>query len=212
MSTRNFVTVFARLTAAVLCFAVTAGCGGELLRTGRGPVYLTVVEMLAINGAKDNEEESVLFSDVLTYVEMSVNGQQVRVPTVFSDTGVARLRVSMKNPTALTSDLNSVTITRYRVDYRRSDGRNTPGTDVPYGFEAGTSATIPVDDEGEVAFDLVRHAAKQEPPLRNLVANGGQGFIYTTAEVTFYGRDQNGNEVVITGFITVNFADFGDPE
>ena len=211
MSTRNFVTVFARLTAAVLCFAVTAGCGGELLRTGRGPVYLTVVEMLAHNGAKD-EDESVLFSDVLTYVDQTVNGQQVRVPTVFSDTGVATLRVSMKNPTALSSDLNAVTITRYRVDYRRSDGRNMPGTDVPWGFEAGTSATIGVDREGEVAFDLVRHAAKEEPPLRNLVANGGQGFIYTTAEVTFYGRDQNGNEVVITGFITVNFADFGDPE
>ena len=91
MSTRNFVTVFARLTAAVLCLAVTAGCGGELLRTGRGPVYLTIVEMLAHNGAKD-EEESVLFSDVLTYVEQSVNGQQVKVPTVFSDTGVATLR------------------------------------------------------------------------------------------------------------------------
>jgi hypothetical protein len=211
MSTRNFVTVFARLTAAVLCLAVTAGCGGELLRTGRGPVYLTVVEMLAHNGALD-EEESVLFSDVLTYVEQTVNGQQVKVPTVFSDTGVATIRVSMKNPTALSSDLNSVTITRYRVDYRRSDGRNTPGSDVPYGFEAGTSATIGVDEEGEVPFDLVRHVAKQEPPLRNLVANGGQGFIYTTAEVTFYGRDQNGNEIVITGFITVNFADFGDPE
>ena len=211
MSTRNFVTVVARLTAAVLCFAVTAGCGGELLRTGRGPVYLTVVEMLAHNGAKD-EEEAVLFSDVLTYVDRQVNGQQVKVPMVFSDTGVATLRVSMKNPTALSSDLNSVTITRYRVDYRRSDGRNTPGTDVPYGFEAGTSATISVDREGEVPFDLVRHSAKEEPPLRNLVDNGGQGFIYTTAEVTFYGRDQNGNEIVITGFITVNFADFGDPE
>jgi len=211
MSTRNFVTVFARLTAAVLCLAVTAVCGGELLRTGRGPVYLTVVEMLAHNGAKD-EDESVLFSDVLTYVDQQVNGQQVKVPTVFSDTGVATIRVSMKNPTALSSDLNSVTITRYRVDYRRSDGRNTPGSDVPYGFEAGTSATIAVDQEGLVPFDLVRHAAKEEPPLANLVANGGQGFIYTTAEVTFYGRDQNGNEIVITGFITVNFADFGDPE
>jgi hypothetical protein len=211
MSTRNVVTVFARLTAAVLCLAVTAGCGGELLRTGRGPIYLTVVEMLAHNGAKD-EDESVLFSDVLTYVDKSVNGQQVKVPTVFSDTGVATLRVSMKNPTALSSGINSVTINRYRVDYRRSDGRNTPGTDVPYGFEAGTTATIAVDTEGAVVFDLVRHAAKEEPPLRNLVGNGGQGFIYTTAEVTFFGRDQNGNEIVITGFITVNFADFGDPE
>lgn len=210
MSTRNVVTVIPRLTAAVLTLAVTAGCGGDLLRTGRAPVYLTVVEMLAHNGAKD-EDESVLFSDVQTIVEQSINGQNVRVPTVFSDTGIATLRVSMKNPTALSSGLNAVTITRYRVDYRRSDGRNTPGTDVPWGFEAGTSATINVDEEADVVFDLARHAAKQEPPLRNLVGGGGQNIIYTTAEVTFYGRDQNGNEIVITGFITVNFADFGDP-
>lgn len=211
MTRRNVVPMIARLTAAVLCLAVTAGCGGELLRTGRGPVFLTVLEMLAHNGAKD-EDESVLFSDVLTYVDQTVNGQPVKVPTVFSDTGVATLRVSMKNPTAQSSGVNAVTITRYRVDYRRSDGRNTPGTDVPYGFDGGTTATILVEEEGEVVFDLVRHAAKQEPPLRNLAAGGGQGFIYTTAEVTFFGRDQNGNEIVITGFITVNFADYGDEE
>jgi hypothetical protein len=211
MSTRHFVTVFARLTAAVLCLAVTAGCGGELLRTGRAPVYLTVVEIEAHNGAKD-EDESVLLSDVLTFVDQTVNGQTVKVPTTFNDSGLARLRVSLKNPTVEFSDLNSVTINRYRVDFRRSDGRNTPGVDVPYGFEGGTSATIGVDSEADVVFDLVRHAAKSEPPLRNLAGGGGQVFIYTTAEVTFYGRDQNGNEVVVTGFITVNFADFGDEE
>ena len=211
MSTRNFVSAITRLTAAVVCLAVTAGCGGELLRTGRAPVYLTITEMMALNGAKD-EEEGILFSDVQTYVDRTVNGVTVRVPTVFSDTGVATLKVNLKNPTVLPTGLNSVTITRYRVVFRRTDGRNAPGTDVPYPFEGGASATINVDEEVDVVFDLVRHAAKEEPPLRNLVGSGGQTFIYTVAEVTFFGRDQNGNEVAITGNMTVNFADFGDPQ
>jgi hypothetical protein len=30
--------------------------------------------------------------------------------------------------------------------------------------------------------------------------------------VTFFGRDQAGNEVVVVGTIGVNFADFGDPQ
>jgi len=35
--------------------------------------------------------------------------------------------------------------------------------------------------------------------------------ISTIAHVTFYGKDQNGNEVSVTGSISVNFADWGDP-
>jgi hypothetical protein len=31
------------------------------------------------------------------------------------------------------------------------------------------------------------------------------------AEITFYGQDQNGNSVSVTGSISVNFADWGDP-
>ena len=61
-----------------------------------------------------------------------------------------------------------------------------------------------------VAFELVRHQAKLEPPLKNLVGLGGQGFISTIAEITFYGRDQNGNEVSVTGWIDVQFGDFAD--
>ena len=59
-------------------------------------------------------------------------------------------------------------------------------------------------------FELVRHQAKLEPPLKNLAGFGGLGFISTIAEVTFYGRDQNGNEVTVTGNLDVQFGDFGD--
>ncbi len=36
--------------------------------------------------------------------------------------------------------------------------------------------------------------------------------ISTIAEITFYGHDQTGREVITTGRISVHFANFGDPE
>jgi hypothetical protein len=50
--------------------------------------------------------------------------------------------------------------------------------------------------------------AKEESPLIQLRSN--PGVITTLTEVTFYGRDQVGNEVVATGRIQVDFGNFGD--
>ena len=36
--------------------------------------------------------------------------------------------------------------------------------------------------------------------------------ISTIAEVTFYGRDQAGNDVSATGSMGVDFGNFGDPQ
>ncbi len=94
--------------------------------------------------------------------------------------------------------------------FRRSDGRNTPGVDVPYGFDGAATTTISPGGTGSVSFDLIRHQAKLEPPLRNLVGFGGLGFISTIAEITFYGHDQNGNELIVTGSMDVQFGDFAD--
>jgi hypothetical protein len=41
---------------------------------------------------------------------------------------------------------------------------------------------------------------------------GGTLLLSTLAEITFYGRDQAGNEVEASGTLQVNFADFADPE
>jgi hypothetical protein len=188
-----------------------AGCGGELLRTGRSPVYLTVDSVEVTNGATNNKGAGLL-SDVLTLVKKTVNGVQVQVPTIFNDTAVATLRVTQKNPSADPTEMNSVTITRYSINFRRTDGRNTPGVDVPYGWDGAVSLTIPAGTSGGVGFEIVRHVSKSEPPLRNLVSEGGQIYIYTIAEITFFGRDQNGNEVSATSLVDVAFSDFGDPQ
>jgi hypothetical protein len=104
--------------------------------------------------------------------------------------------------------LNAITLTQYRVSCRRADGRNTPGVDVPYGFDGAITVTIA--DTGEAMFEIVRHQMKAEPPLKNLARNGGSRLISTIADVSFFGRDQAGNAVQVTGSISVNFGDFAD--
>jgi hypothetical protein len=49
-------------------------------------------------------------------------------------------------------------------------------------------------------------------PLKLLVGGGPAYSISTIARITFYGQDQAGHEVSATGQISVNFADWGDPD
>ncbi len=210
MHTPTLSSRLARLAIAAACLASSVSCGGELLRTGRSPVYLIVSNMQGSNGNEATTFSAFLLSDVQVLVNQTINGVVVRVPTFYNDNAQATLRVEAKNLSAPTTPVNDVTITRYRVNFRRSDGRNTPGVDVPYGFDGGVSVTIPAGGSASVTFELIRHQAKLEPPLRNLVGLGGLGFISTIAEVTFYGRDQNGNELTATASMDVQFGDFAD--
>ena len=69
------------------------------------------------------------------------------------------------------------------------------------GTVAGTAATT-------LNFEIVRHVAKQESPLVQLIRS--PQIISAIARVTFYGRDTVGNEVAVTGSILVEFGNFGD--
>ena len=195
------------ITASLLA---SASCA-DMARTGSGPAYL-IMENVAASRAGGTTFTSNLLSDVQTLVDVTVGGVTVKRPTIFNDLGRATIRAELKNtitPTTPTA-LSSITVNRYRVRFRRTDGRNTEGVDVPYGFDGGTTATIPVGSAVQVSFDLVRHQAKLERPLIALAGGGGLIFISAIAEVTFYGHDQAGNEVSITGSIDVQFGDFGD--
>jgi hypothetical protein len=139
----------------------------------------------------------------------------VSVPTVFNDVGEATFALVLKDPgdpaaPAAPSSLNQITISRYHVAYRRTDGHNTPGVDVPFPFDSAVTLTVPADGTATTGFQIVRHAAKQEAPLAALGAN--PDIISTIAEVTFYGRDQVGNDVTATGTIGIDFGNFADPE
>ena len=182
---------------AASALAVTA-CS-ETVRTGNASVYLVMSQLGASpGGASSSTFDTKLSSDVVT------NG------TVYEDLGQATISLGQKDITSPISSNNYVTITRYHVDFVRSDGRNTPGVDVPYGFDGAVTFTV---TEGAAAgtFVLVRAQSKLEPPLISLRGGGGQIAISTIAQVTFYGRDQVGNDVSVSGSIGVNFADWGDP-
>ena len=101
--------------------------------------------------------------------------------------------------------LNDVTFTRYHVAYRRSDGRNTPGVDVPFAFDGASTFTVS-SQGGTATFELVRHVAKAEAPLKALVSDFT--VITTIADVTFFGKDQAEKNVTITNKI----YDVGTPQ
>ena len=209
MSTRTILVTAGRLAGAAACVVSLASCGGEMLRTGRAPMFL-VVESMEATAGNGGEKSAFLLSDVQTLVDQTVGGVATKVPTIFNDSATATIRSVGKNPDATTTSINGITLTRYRVSFRRTDGRATPGVDVPYSFDGGLGISIAPDSSAAVAFEIVRHQAKLEPPLKNLVGMGGLGFISTIAEVTFYGHDQNGNEVTVTGRMDVQFGDFAD--
>jgi hypothetical protein len=125
--------------------------------------------------------------------------------------GTATFRLALKdigNGSIAPTTNNEVTITRYRVTYRRADGRNTPGVDVPYAFDGAATGTVRTGATLGLAFELVRHIAKEESPLVQLGSNSA--IITTIADITFYGRDQVGNDISATGYIQVDFGNFGD--
>jgi hypothetical protein len=169
---------------------------------GRAPSYLVIDSLLGGAATKAGAAPtfvSLLQSDVETN------------KSVFEDPGQVTLHTELKDVTVTSPTANNlITVNHYRVQFRRTDGHNVQGVDVPYAFEGAVTFTV---GPGGVThgFTLVRVQSKLEPPLINLVGGGGSIVISTIADVTFYGQDQTGTDVSITGSISVNFADWGDP-
>lgn len=197
----NWIRRTTPATIAVAAALWGAGCG-DLAQQGRSPVQLMIIALEGAPGSDPDELGSFLDSDVVT------NG------SVLGDVGEVTMEVTLKDlgapgVFAAPSELMNVTITRYRVVYRRSDGRNTPGVDVPFGFDGAVTFTVPNAGTAQAGFQLVRPSAKLEAPLFALRTNAN--ILTTIAEVTFFGRDQAGNDLQATGLIQVNFANFADP-
>ena len=180
--------------------AASASCG-DVVREGKSPVYLVMDSLLGSRGGTSDPFGNPVHSDVTTK------------GSIFSDPGRAALRVVLKNVGTTTTPLsptsnNEVTVTRYRVVYKRADGRNTPGVDVPYSFDGALTGTVIPGTSTTVSFDLVRYSAKMEAPLAHL--QNEIIVLNVIADVTLYGRDRVGNEISVTGSIQIDFANFGD--
>jgi hypothetical protein len=198
-----------RLGLAALVLA-TVSCG-DVIRQGRSPSVLVMTSLLAASGGGHaaNTFGSFLQSDVIVLLTAPPPCTAASpCPTLFSDTGQATISLVMKDITIAPTSNNQVTITRFRVAYRRADGRNTPGLDVPFPFEGAATATVVGGGSAVISFEIVRHTAKEESPLVQLGSN--PDIITTIADVTFYGKDLVGNDVTLTGSIQIDFGNFGD--
>ena len=181
------VRVIAIRGAALLCALAVTSCS-DAIRSGQASSYLVMTNL-------EGPEGTPVASDVV-----SDSGG------IFADNGTASFALQMKDVLNSPTDNNSITLTQYHVDYIRADGHNVQGVDVPFSFDGGVTTTI--FGSGSVNFTLVRIQAKEEAPLKALRLGGGAFSISTIARVTFYGHDQTGREVSVTGNIEVNFADW----
>ena len=195
MSRKAFT--FALLTA--LSIGV-AGCG--VAEQGRAPAVVRIDTLEAAPGGTTvGTFGGSLHSDIVTN-----NG------SAFNDVGRVTLSLLLRDPGSpgvanTPSELNSVTMTHYRVVYRRTDGRNVQGVDVPFAFDSGMTVTVSPTGQGQQTFDIVRVSAKFEAPLRALAVN--LQALDVIADVTFYGKDMHNNDVAVTGSIGITFANFG---
>ena len=194
---------------ALAMTAAMAGCGGEFVRDSQSPVRLVVNNL-------ESKEQNTLLSDVIQMVTSPAPCTAASpCPSVFNDMATVQMTIALRDPGSVGSPnspslLNQVTVERYRVKFRRADGHNVPGVDVPYDFDSAFTMTVPATGVGEGSFQIVRHSAKEEAPLRSLRFSGD--IISTIAEVTFFGRDQAGNEISATSFMGVDFGDFADED
>ncbi len=187
---------------------------GDVVRQGKAPVIIVFDNMQAASGADPGTMGAFLLSDVQSLEEREVGGQTVSVPVIFNDIGQATMRLIPKDAGTGAVNLNptpwnAVTLNRYRITYIRTDGRNTPGVDVPFPVDGALTATLSASPV-IVPFEIVRHQQKLEQPLASLANFGGRVFISTIAEITFYGADQTGNDVQGKATISVNFGDYAD--
>lgn len=202
-----------KLFIAAAVIAASTSCG-DVSRSGRSPVYLVIDTLQAAQGNHPSTLAGSLFSDVQTLVTTPAPCTPATpCATIFNDVGQVVLHLTSKDigvPSFNNSPSadNQVTITHYHVSYRRADGRNVQGTDVPYAFDGGVTGTVPATSQLTLSFEIVRHAAKEESPLFQLKTSAA--IITTIADVTFYGTDLVGNEIQATGSITIDFGNFGD--
>ncbi len=162
-----------------------------------------VINSLTGNDLQGAAGSTTAFSDVLT------DG------SIINDNAVAEVNAEIYNPAndADLSYFNDVMVDQIDVEFKRTDGRNVEGVDVPYRFTQPVNMLVVVDTPQEIPFVLIRHVAKMEAPLLALRETPSQSFVLQlVAKVTFHGKDLGGHRVApVSGYLSVWCANFADP-
>jgi len=183
------------------------GCVPQWARNNDSDFIMRIAEVVTKSGS--GGEGAILNSDV---------------GDTFNDDGTLTVELLRKNPLASSIPVEDVLLESYQVRFFRTDGQNQEGVDVPFRFTGPLHTRIHAPSTiGEttagVVVNIVRHQAKQEPPLLNMTritaANGtaqfpGQVVVTMVAEITVYGRTTNDRTLTASTQVQVNFADFAD--
>lgn len=162
---------------------------------------ILVVESLSgkdLNG----DSSSDLWSDVVT------NG------TVYNDNVEATIMAKLLNPYGEDATYyQDAIIDQIDVSFRRPDGKNVEGVDVPYSFSQKLNVRVEINSTSTFSFVVIRQVAKLESPLRDLKEGANEGVLELIADITFYAKDVAGNRITpVTASITVWCANFADSE
>jgi len=172
----------------LLSIFLISNCG----KPGDSPYNLTNC-FVTITSINNNEPFQ---SDVLTDGYGADDVVSVKIKSEF--------RTADDDPTAPDgpSIFDTITFHSYHVTHRRSDGGPNPAS-----FTAGTNLVIAPNNEAEVSVVIVRAFDKHRFPLEALRDDGE---IFTTSIITFYGTDGNGNDIIVSGSVTISYANFPD--
>lgn len=175
-----------------------AGCTPDFATQNDSNVILRVVKVEATAGG-EGTGGAFLLSDV-----HDTNGG------AFNDNATVTVENILKNGNVTDiGKFNDVLLERFEIRYIRSDGRNVEGVDVPYRITGDLSQQVPVNGNAGVAFIVVRHQAKEEPPLMNMTGGAGGAQVLTVfAEITLYGHTTSGKGVQVSASLQITFADF----
>jgi hypothetical protein len=192
-----------RCALALLALSPTACTTPGFVTSSQADVILEITHITGQSGGSSGGSGTgdVLNSDVL------FKG------SIINDNATIDVRVIDKNRLnpSLGGGVNDVTLTQYQVNYVRSDGLSQQGVDVPFSISGSLSLLVPSGGTGAVSIVVVRHQAKAEPPLSNLVTGtGGAGVLTVIAHITIFGQTTAGQVVQATGSLQINFANFGD--
>lgn len=175
---------------------------------------LLVVETVVGHIGLDNTDSTPLLSD--TCDNPNTDPQDPELCSVVNDNATLTFanQFLQVGPGAGfgTSFLNDIIVNRYRVDYFRSSGRNTPGVDVPYGIDGTMNVRVPVNGTADGGIIVVRHEAKREPPLSELDNGQSEGVITAQAGIQCFGQDLSGRTVTATGYLEIHFGNFGETQ
>jgi hypothetical protein len=178
-------------------------------------VLIIAALAMASCNASENESTSGTMLQIISLTGNDIDGKPGSTTVssdvftadgIFADNGVAAITALPLDPyLKVTSQYMDVMVDQIDVEFKRTDGRNVEGVDVPYRFTQPVSMLVTIGQEMEIPFVLIRSVAKTEMPLLALREVPSREFeLQLIAVVTIHGKDMGGHRVApVTGYISV---------